>query len=83
MIFYFMVEILFFKVIRLLIRTLRKIGLFGKKNPIESNALNRSNSRDFSLIAHLLVDPEVTANLYCNFAYLYWEGCVICSLYLR
>ena len=22
----------------------------------------------------LLGDPEVTANLYCNFAYLYWEG---------
>ena len=31
----------------------------------------------------LLSDPEVTANLYCNFAYLYWEGCVICSIYLR
>ena len=31
----------------------------------------------------VLGDPEVTASLYCNFAYLYWEGCVICSLYLR
>ena len=29
----------------------------------------------------LLGDPEVTTNLYCNFAYLYWEGCVICSIY--
>ena len=28
---------------------------------------------------YLLVDPEVTANLYLNFAYPYWEGCVICS----
>ena len=27
----------------------------------------------------LLGDPEVTGNLYCNFVYLYWEGCVICS----
>ena len=27
--------------------------------------------------------PEVTANLYCYFAYLYWEGCVNCSIYLR
>ena len=26
---------------------------------------------------HVLYDPEITANLYCNFAYLYWEGCVI------
>ena len=26
---------------------------------------------------------EITANLYCNFVYLYWEGCVICSTYLR
>ena len=24
-------------------------------------------------------DPEITANLYCNFAYPYWEGCVIYS----
>ena len=32
---------------------------------------------------NLLCDPEVTANLYCNFAYQYWEGCVICSIYLR
>jgi len=31
----------------------------------------------------LLGDPEVTANPYCNFAYLYWEGCVIRSIYLR
>ena len=29
----------------------------------------------------LLCDPEVTANLYCDFAY--WEGCVIFSIYLR
>ena len=31
----------------------------------------------------LLSDPEVTANLYCNFAYLYGESCVICSINLR
>ena len=31
----------------------------------------------------VLGDLEVTANLYCNFAYLYSEGCVICSTYLR
>ena len=28
-------------------------------------------------------DPEVTANLYCNFSYPYLEGCVIFSIYLR
>ena len=27
----------------------------------------------------ILGDPEVTASLYCNFAYLYW----FCSIYLR
>ena len=27
----------------------------------------------------LLGDPDITANLYCNFAYLYWE---VCSIYL-
>ena len=35
------------------------------------------------LINNLLGDPEVTANLYCNFAYLYWEGYLICGIYLR
>ena len=35
----------------------------------------------FNLV--LLGDPEVTENLYCYFAYLYWEGCVIYSIYLR
>ena len=33
--------------------------------------------------AIILGDPEVTANLYCNFADLYREGCVIYSIYLR
>ena len=31
----------------------------------------------------ILGEPEVKANLYCNFANLYWEGYVICSIYLR
>ena len=31
----------------------------------------------------VLGDPEVTANLYFTFAYPYWEGYVICSIYLR
>ena len=31
---------------------------------------------------YILGDPEVTANLYCNFPYPYWEGCVICSIYI-
>ena len=30
----------------------------------------------------VLGDPEVTANLYCAFAYLYWESCMISSIYL-
>ena len=35
------------------------------------------------LETELMGDPEVTANLYRYFAYTYWEGCVICSIYLR
>ena len=30
----------------------------------------------------VLGDPEITANMYCSFAYLYWEGCLICSIYI-
>ena len=32
---------------------------------------------------NIVGDPEVTSNMYCNFTYLYWEGCAICSIYLR
>ena len=32
---------------------------------------------------YILGYPEVTANLYCDFVCTYWEGCVICSIYLR
>ena len=35
------------------------------------------------LPSNILGDPQVTANLYFNCAYPYWEGCVICSIYLR
>ena len=34
-------------------------------------------------IWYILGASEITANLYCNCVHLYWEGCVICSLYLR
>ena len=37
----------------------------------------------FLQVIPVLGDPEVTTNLYCNFAYPYWEGSVICSIYLR
>ena len=32
---------------------------------------------------YILGDLKVTANLHCNFAYLFIEGCVMCSIYLR
>ena len=34
-------------------------------------------------IIGLLGASEITANPYCNCVYLYWEGCVISSTYLR
>ena len=53
---------------------------------IKSNTNNPSSS-NLKLLELLdltvLGDPEVTAILYCNVAYPYWEGCVICSIYLR
>ena len=53
-------------------------------NTTKSN-LNLMFLQFWSIILSIKVlgDPEVTANLYCNFAYLYWEGCVICSIHLR
>ena len=41
------------------------------------------NFTGYFLPPNLLGDPEVTANLYCYFAHTNWEGCVICSIYLR
>ena len=31
----------------------------------------------------ILGASEITADLYCNFVYLYWDDCVIGSIYLR
>ena len=53
--------------------------------PISMNT--HEDARDCPIKCHLkfqlLGDPEVTANLHCNFPYPYWEGCVIYSIYLR
>ena len=43
------------------------------------NFVNYHKIAQFSLLG----DPEVTANLYCNFVFLYLEGSVISSIYLR
>ena len=46
----------------------------------------RGHCQDYSRYTDtlfLLGDPTVTAHLYRNFAYLYWEGGVICSIYMR
>ena len=32
---------------------------------------------------NILGASKITANLYRNCVYLYWEGCVFCSIYLR
>ena len=42
-----------------------------------------SYSSKIIFVVVVLRDLEVTANLYCNFAYPYWEGSVICNIYLR
>ena len=47
------------------------------------NSVLSNCSQAKKVCTQLLGDQEVTANLYCNFAYLYWEGCVICSVNLR
>ena len=53
----------------------------------QSHSLSRSANRYEGVICYLIAgirgDPEVTANLYCDFGYPYWEGCVICSTYSR
>ena len=60
-----------------------KCGKNGAKLPTRKyeNIANKYKHLIYNNI--ILGDPEITANLYCNFAYLYWEGCVICSIYLR
>ena len=34
-------------------------------------------------VTMVMVASEITANVYCNCVHIYWEGCVICSIYLR
>ena len=35
------------------------------------------------IIEYILGASRITANLYCEFVHLYWERCVICSMYLQ
>ena len=37
----------------------------------------------FSIPSYGLGASEITVNLYCNCVHLYWEDCVIYSIYLR
>ena len=61
-----------------------KYTVNGEKRLSRISPLSIANfSAQMHLYNVLLGDPEVTANLYCSFAYLYWEGCDICSIYLR
>ena len=46
-------------------------------------AVQKSSTMNSSHIRGLPGDPEIAAKLYCNFAYPYWEGYVVCSIYLR
>ena len=34
-------------------------------------------------VTMVMVASEITENVYCNCVHIYWEGCVICSIYLR
>ena len=46
---------------------------------IKAAAVESINRHLFNIMGAI----EITANLYCNCLFLYWEGCVICSIYLR
>ena len=61
------------------------LTLKPNNNKANINAANKGIKPLKKKITYLLLlgDPEVTANLYCNFTHPYWEGCVICSKYLR
>ena len=49
----------------------------------EHNLSSTSDGEACEPLGHVLGASEITANLYCNCLYLYWEGCVIYSIYLR
>ena len=60
----------------------KKITGYNSSETMNTNLIQKEKKNLFVDI-QLLGDPEVTANLYCYFACAYWEGCVICSKYLR
>ena len=60
------------------------LGHLKSANQIKSSDNITHRGRQFSpFYSFILDDPDVTISLYCNFSYPYWEGCVICSIYLR
>ena len=71
------------------VRTLKSINIKRKGQQIELLPMNikitncSRRTQAFMVGDIILGDPDVTANMYCNFAYPHWEGCVICSIYLQ
>ena len=57
---------------------------FGIYMQCYQNALSGRTTAAVScyLYKMILGDPDVNANLYSNFAFPYWEGWEICSIYL-
>ena len=58
-------------------------GGYGDCNGVTWNQGYECAFKPTKVMYSTLGAPDITANLYCNCVYLYWEGCVICSIYLR
>ena len=62
----------------------RPNGLHLTRQPRPRRALLGSRHIADSTTAHYILGAsEITANLCSYYGHLYWEGCVICSIYLR
>ena len=69
--------------IRFGIDRIRKSYSREKNKPVSGSNIRENWITGLTYIKYVLGAPEITAKLYCYCEHLYWEGCVICSIYLR
>ena len=67
---------------KLFIKQRQKQRDLEKQTKRQTDTQNRDRQRAKTRI-HVLGLSEITENLYCNCVHLYWEGWMICSIYLR
>ena len=58
------------------------IHIYRNLSPFEHLMMIQQSAHFICKRNHLFGASKITANIDCNCVHLYWQGCVICSIYI-